>query len=149
MLSLVMKLFSLEVAVAIVVGAVSIGLVAHCWRSRLKAEVAARRTKLDLPATATDQECAVREDGIVNGELAACCVEWQLRAVPDQLAVAVRRLALAALLQDRLAEDSPARAAGGVYGWCVRVAAATEAVRAVRLHVQRMPPNSNPANDRQ
>ena len=49
-------------------------------------------------------------------------------AAASKLVAAVQQLALAALLHDRLAEASPA-AAGGVYGWCFRVAAAA-AVRA-------------------
>ena len=69
-----------------------------------------------------------------------------------ELAAAVRRLALATLLQNRLAEDSPAAAAGGVYGWCFRVAAAVPAaaaVRAVLLPVHSLPPCSSPMNEEQ
>ena len=71
------------------------------------------------------------------GELAAWCGGWQgqLGAVPDQLAAAVRRLALAALLQDRLAEDSPAAADGVKLLDVLPEVAAAVPVRAVPLSV--------------
>ena len=79
-----------------------------------------RRTRLGLPVTATKEECTAKEG--IGGELAAWCggwrgwvqpVQWRVwQPVPSvaapELAAAVRRLALAAVLQDRLAEDSPA-----------------------------------------
>ena len=40
-------------------------------------EAAARRIRLGFPATATDQECAAREDGLAPGELAAWCGGWR------------------------------------------------------------------------
>ena len=126
-------------------------------------EAAARRIRLGFPATATDQECAAREDGLAPGELAAWCGGWRgwvhdtpntsygygyfssfssseasaAAAAAADLAAAVRRLALASLLQYRLAEDSPAEEDGVKLLDVlpeVAVAAAKKAVRAVLLH---------------
>ena len=71
------------------------------------------------------------------GELAAWCGESRgpLVALSDHLSVAVRQLALAALLQDRLAEDSPA-AEDGVKLLDVLPAVAAAATKLVRAAVQ-------------
>ena len=89
------------------------------------------------PETATEQECAASEDGMAAGELAAWCGESRgpLVALSDHLSVAVRQLALAALLQDRLAEDSPA-AEDGVKLLDVLPAVAAAATKLVRAAVQ-------------
>ena len=124
-------------------------------------EAAASRIRLGLPATATDQECAAKEDRMAPGELAAWCSGrrwvdntlntsyglWTSReasaaAAAADLAAAVRRLALASLLQDRLTEDSPT-AEDGVKLLDmmpeVAAAAAKKAVRAVLLHGKAQP----------
>ena len=152
-------------------------------------EAAAQRIRLGCPATATDQECAAREDGMAPGELGAWCSGWRgwvdntpntcygygfawlassssssssededederegasAAAAAADLAAAVRRLALAALLQDRLAEDSPA-AEDGVKLLDVLPEVATKAaeraVRAVMLPLLCSLPCSSPANE--
>ena len=58
--------------------------------------------------------------------------------MPDQLAAAVRRLALAAQLQNRLAEDSPAAEDGvKLLEVLLEVAAAAKLVRAMLLPLPR------------
>ena len=87
---------------------------------------------------------ATVEAAACPGELAAWCGGWrgQLHgAVPDQLAAAVRRLALAALLQDRLAvEDSPTAEDSVKLLDVLPEVAAAAAVRAVLLSVLLSPP---------
>ena len=63
-------------------------------------------------------------------------------------AAAVRRLALAALLQDQLAEDSPAAEDGvKLLDVLLEVAAAAKLVRAMLLPVPLLRPCSTPANE--
>ena len=87
---------------------------------------------------------ATVEAAACPGELAAWCGGWrgQLHgAVPDQLAAAVRRLALSALLQDRLAvEDSPTAEDSVKLLDVLPEVAAAAAVRAVLLSVLLSPP---------
>ena len=152
-------------------------------------EAVAQRIRLGCPATATDQECAAKEDGMAPGELAAWCSGWRgsvqntpntsygygyawlassssssssededederegasAAAAAADLAAAVRRLALAALLQDRLADYSPA-AEDGVKLLDVLPEVATKAaeraVRAVMLPLLCSLPCSSPANE--